>query len=696
MIKNLLIIALTSAVLAGCSTTDRIVQTSVTGPQLPGRQGNTTKAQPVELDLTAFFPSGHKGRRVTIDNFALELTSDSNGIITFDMPDADTLLIVLGPSPGLDSSYRVLVPVSGWFVPYKYALRPDGSVERRSPWVEFRRTPGPVTHQPQFDFLCRSEYPATVKINGIELKQYKTGIFFTTVQFKEGINRVKAEAVYPDGRTAVCEQEYVYEKRDLSRQPFPLWIESSSLEPAADMELLPGEVVTVSFRASKEQEAWLDIRPGRRSLKCTREDFDDYSLYRAEVPLRGFAEGVPHTMGIRLVPSAGSPVKDIYRPDLKRNITVRNPEDFPLVRVMNDYSRLVYNLGAPRLGGPVRSELGPGVILKTSGKIGRNYRIRLSNTETGFISEEDVEITEGSRVQPLYIVTSMACGPSAKGDVVSIPYLKPVPYEVFPDPDGKRLVVTLFGAESAATWVSHRTGCRVVDKLTWEQITPETFRVYVNLKTENIWGYDIRPDGSNLVLSLKYPPVFDLAAEKPLTGLKIAIEAGHGGSGLGAIGLSGLVEKDINLDLSLRLGELCTAMGAEVIQIRDSDIDMTLIEKRDKALKAGANMLISIHANAGGRGYLSVSGTSTYWHNPFWAPLAQTIYDRLLQAGLGEFGVVGSFNYTVTRVSQMPAVLVEQAFMTHAEDEEKLADPEFRRQMAVKIYEGILDYLRMM
>jgi len=91
-----------------------------------------------------------------------------------------------------------------------------------------------------------------------------------------------------------------------------------------------------------------------------------------------------------------------------------------------------------------------------------------------------------------------------------------------------------------------------------------------------------------------------------------------------------------------------------------------------------------------------VAGTSTYWHNPFWAPLAQTIYDRMLETGLAEFGVVGSFNYTVTRTSQMPAVLVEQAFMSHAGDEEKLADPEFRQLMAVKILEGIVDYLKMM
>jgi N-acetylmuramoyl-L-alanine amidase len=571
---------------------------------------------------------------------------------------------------------------------------PCDSIESNSPWVRFLRLPEQVTYQPQFDVLCKSEYPATVSINRQEVKQYKTGIFFATIPFNEGVNKVTAEAVYPDGRKAVCEYALVYEKRDMTRQPFPLWLERRSFEPASDLELLPDDVVRVSFRASKGQEAWINIKPGRKSLKCRREDFDDYSIYRAEIPVRGFAKGVEHTLSVRLAPSAGAPVKAVYRPDFTRSVTVRNPEDYPLLHVKNDYSRLVYNLGAPRLGGPVRSELGPGVILKSSGKIGSNYRIRLNNTETGFISEDDVEVMAGGRVQPLYSVTSMSCGPSARADVVSIPYLEPVPYEVNPDPDGKRLVITLFGVESAATWVSHRTGCRMIDKLTWEQSTPETFRVYVNLKSEKIWGYDIRPAGRSLVLNVRYAPMFDLNGEKPLAGLKIAIEAGHGGSNTGAIGLSGLVEKDINLDLSFRLGELCAEMGAEVVQVRDTDRDMTLIEKRDIAIKAGADMLISIHANAGGRGYLSVAGTSTYWHNPFWAPLAQPNYDRLLETGLGEFGVVGSFNYTVTRATQMPAVLVEQAFMTHAEDEEKLADPDFRQQMAVKICEGFVDYLK--
>lgn len=570
------------------------------------------------------------------------------------------------------------------------------SIMETSPWVRFLRLPEPVTNQPQFDILCKSEYPATVSINGFQVKQYKTGIFFSTVKFNEGVNIVRAEAIYPDGRTAVCEHAFIYEKKDMSRQPYPLWVDRRSFEPSADMELLPDEVVRISFTASKGQDGYVDVKPGKITLRCLRTDFDDYSVYTAELPLRALAPGKTLTLGVRLEPVAGAPSDDPYRPDITRTITIRQPEDFPLVKVKNEYSRLVYNLGAPRLGGPIRQELGPGVILKTSGKTGDNYRIRLSNTEAGFINKDDVEILSGGKLQPSYIVTSMTCGPVEGADIVSIPYLEPVPYEVYPDPDGKRLVITLFGAESASTWVTHRKGCRMIDKLTWEQTTPETFRVYVNLTTEDIWGYDIKPSGRSLVLRVKYPPSYDLSADKPLTGLKIAIEAGHGGSNSGAIGLSGLVEKEINLDLSLRLGELCDSMGAEVIQVRDSDRDMALIEKRNIAIESGADILISIHANAGGRGYLSVAGTSTYWHNPFWAPLAQSIYDRLLETGLPEFGVVGSFNYTVTRASQLPAVLVEQAFMTHAEDEEKLADPAFRQLEAEKIYEGIVDYLRLL
>ena len=336
--------------------------------------------------------------------------------------------------------------------------------------------------------------------------------------------------------------------------------------------------------------------------------------------------------------------------------------------------------------------------MKTNGKIGDNYRIRLNGIENGMVRQNSVEELPAETVQPSYFITNMSCSPTTNADILSIPYLQPIPYAVYPDPDQNRIVITLFGAKTSSTWISHRKGRKIIDKITWQQTTPETYEVYVNLKTSNIWGYDIRPEGKQLVLRIKYPPKFNVENTNPFSGLKIAIEAGHGGQSTGAVGLSGLLEKDINLDLSFKLGEVCESMGAEILQVRDTDRSMSLITKRDIARFSDADILISIHANAAGtsRGYLRVPGTSTYYHNPFWAPLAETIYDRLLELGLEEFGVVGSFNYTVTRVSQMPSILVEQAFMTHAEDEEKLADEDFRQQMAVKIADGIIDYLKYM
>lgn len=685
-----------TVLLTACNTLGKVRQTPAAVTPGAPIENITAKPQVVELDLTGLFPSDFSGRKVTVNNGALNLTTDPEGRITFDLPETDTIMLSVAPGADLSAGNEVTIPVSGWFVPYRYTVKPDGSVERKSPWVEFRRTPEAITHQPQFDFLCRSEYPATVSINGIELKQYKTGIFFTTVKFNEGVNRVRATSVTPDSLIASYEMEFIYEKRDLTRKPLPLWIEERSVEPAADVELLQEDKVLISFRGSKGQDGVIEVAPGKTEARCSRADFSDYSLYRAELPLSKFQPGKSYKVILKLQATPEMNYKSVLELPLKSSVRVAVPEDFPYLKVKAENSRLVYNLGAPRLGGPIRSELGPGVVLKANGKIGRNYRVRLSRTENGFISQDDVDVMPAETVSPSYYITSMSCGPGAGADIVTIPYSEPVPYEVVAEPDQNRIVITMFGVETANTWVSHRAGCKLIDKLTWEQTTPETYKIYVNLKSKNIWGYDLRRDGSRLVMRIKYPPVYDLANEKPLTGLKIAVEAGHGGSGSGAIGLSGLVEKDINLDLSFMLGDLLKTMGAEVVQVRDTDRDMALIEKRNIAVNSGANMLISIHANAGGTGYLTVGGTSTYWHNPFWAPLAETIYARLLETGLGEFGVVGSFNYSVTRVSQMPSVLVEQAFMTHAGDEEKLADPLFRKEMAQKICEGILDYLKYM
>jgi len=677
----------------GITIPDSLLYRYTDKTNFPDNLKQVTPEQVVGLDVSALFPDNPGGQMIYPDHRAKTKMTDSEGYIGFITSNPDTITL---ESSVFDGS--IILPTERWAIPYKYALQPDTSTMRKSPWVEFRRIPERYTDIPEYHLLCKTEYPAAAWINDDAVKIYKTGVFFTKFTLNEGSNRVRATVLTPDSLSVFYECEFIYDEVDKTRQSFPLWIDERSVEPRYALELLPEDIVLISFQGSPGQDGFIEVDPGGVKVLCSRDDHEDYSLYQAELPLQKLAAGNSYQVILHLVPPEDTSGIANYSFQLQHSIRIREADDFPLVRTREDNARLTYTLGPSRLGAPIRSELGKGIILKTNGKIGDHYRIRLSRVETGMIHQSSVEELSAETVHPSYFITNMSCYPAKNADVLAIPYLEPIPYEVYPDPDQHRITITLFGAKTSSTWITHHRGRKIIDKVTWKQTTPETYQVYVNLKTPKIWGYEIRPVGKLLVLRIKYPPKYDLNNKKPLTGLKVAIEAGHGGSNTGAIGLSGLLEKDINLDLSLKLEELCKSMGAEVLQVRESDRDMSLIEKRDTARLSDADMLISIHANAGGieKGYLGASGTSTYYNNPFWAPLAETVYNRLLELALDPFGVIGSFNYTVIRVTQMPSILVEQAFMSHAEDEEKLADSQFREQIAEKIYQGMIDYLNYM
>lgn len=656
--------------------------TAIAAPALfPKNLKKVTPSQVFSLDLTACFPENAPAPAIAIPGLGHKIKADDEGWYKFITTDVDTLVV------GVNND-TLKLPTQRWTLPYKYKVLCDGTVKRPEPWVEFRSNLPQHTNRGQYELLWKTNPANKGFVNGEEVKVYKTGVFFKSLQLKEGMNRIRASVFSDTSEVAFYEREIHFERKDKQRPPFPLWIEEKSVAPGVNMELTPEETLPVQFKGSKGQEATVEISPGGFRFPCTRTDYDDYSTYQTALRLDELKKNQAYNLVIRLNDSAVFP--------LEPSLTVRGAGDFPYVKTAEDHVRLTYNQGPVRLGGPVRSEYPKGIIVKTNGKIGAHYRVRLNEVETGMIAAEQVEVLPSAFSQAPYFITNMFCAPDGEADVVSIPYLSSIPYEVIPEPDQKRVVVRLFGAKTSSTWITHRAGRKVIEKVTWQQTDPETYEAYIHLKTSKIWGYEVKPNGDKLTVRFKHPPAIATEKASPLKGLKIAIEAGHGGSNTGAKGLSGLLEKDINLDLALQLGAICRSRGAEVVQVRPSDVDMSLLEKRDTAIRSDADLLISIHANAAGGGFLRVSGTSTYYHNPFWAPLAEKIYHRLLETKLKEFGLIGSFNYTVIRTTSMPAILVEQAFMSHAEDEEKLANPEFRRQMANKIYEGIVDYLEYM
>lgn len=179
--------------------------------------------------------------------------------------------------------------------------------------------------------------------------------------------------------------------------------------------------------------------------------------------------------------------------------------------------------------------------------------------------------------------------------------------------------------------------------------------------------------------------------------MKIAIDPGHGGSDPGAVGPAGSREADVTLAVGRNLQALLVAVGNDIVMTRNSDTDVAPpgaaarleLEARCGVVNmAGADLFISIHCNAADRP--DASGTET-WYYGAGHRLAAAIQRRLATLGLDDRGVKQG-DFYVLKYTDMPAVLVELAFISNPKEERMLLDAAFREVAAGAIARGILDY----
>lgn len=178
-----------------------------------------------------------------------------------------------------------------------------------------------------------------------------------------------------------------------------------------------------------------------------------------------------------------------------------------------------------------------------------------------------------------------------------------------------------------------------------------------------------------------------------LSGRLVALDPGHGGSASGAA-YGGALEKDIVLAITLKVKDLLEAKGCRVVLTRSDDRDVGLYERCDVANAAGAEIFVSVHANAA-PGNDAFQGTYTYYYpgSRDGAALAQCVQARTVaSAGSVDRGIL-SENFVVVRETAMPAALVETGFMTCQEELERLTDPAYQDRLAWGIAAGIEDYL---
>ncbi|MFN7229563.1 MAG: N-acetylmuramoyl-L-alanine amidase [Synechococcaceae cyanobacterium] len=176
---------------------------------------------------------------------------------------------------------------------------------------------------------------------------------------------------------------------------------------------------------------------------------------------------------------------------------------------------------------------------------------------------------------------------------------------------------------------------------------------------------------------------------------RVVIDPGHGGPDPGAVGIGGLRETDVVLDVSLQVARILQARGVQVLMTRTSDVDVDLPPRVSLANSSGADAFVSIHANALSMARPDVNGVETfYFQGGRSAALAEAIQRQLMgvSAGTPDRGARPG-RFFVIRRTVMPSALTEMGFVTGEIDAPRLADPEFRRRLAVAVASGILNYL---
>lgn len=184
-------------------------------------------------------------------------------------------------------------------------------------------------------------------------------------------------------------------------------------------------------------------------------------------------------------------------------------------------------------------------------------------------------------------------------------------------------------------------------------------------------------------------------ANKPLAGVKVVVDAGHGGWDPGAVGVNGLTEKQVNLQVAKALRNcLIEYGGADVIMTRTDDSYVSLAARVQKANASWADRFISIHHN--GSVNPAHNGTSVYSAKTGSAAshdLRNKVQKRLLQmTGLRDLGA-NTANFYVLRNTRMPAILTEASFITNPKEEAKLRDPGYLWRQAYYIYLGLVDHM---
>ncbi|MCX6355634.1 MAG: N-acetylmuramoyl-L-alanine amidase [Candidatus Aureabacteria bacterium] len=541
-----------------------------------------------------------------------------------------------------------------------------------------------VMHYPQVRIAGSCDSSCKVRIQGKEVKVYPTGAFVGLVPLKEGENIIEITAE-KRGKTRT-ERVTVKCVDPLTTSPVsPLTIDGARCEPSVDMVLQEGDSVNVRLKGSPGMRAFWTL--GNCVRDASMEEVNHSTngspagvvgIYRASYRIRHGDRVEREKVRFTLVSSKGEKISAVSA----GRITLVPNEEITKGEIGGEGAVVSREPGGSRA-----FELEPGTRVALCGEAGEFYRLKLSPEERYWAPKKAVAEKGRGAWEPASLGRPSVV-PGDGGAKVRIPVSAAVPWNITQSDARAPLMLSLYDILTPEGKEKLK-GVSPLDSVEISGTGGHARCEVVPMRDRFLWGFSCSRDKNMCALDVRSGP------GKRVKGLIVAIDPGHGGAQVGAVSPTGLREKEVNLSVARAVADFLTSKGAKVLLTRESDAELSLAERIEKARGKGADLFVSIHNNSQSEhgDPLERRGADTYYGVTHSQPLAERILASLAKEGVKTNGVHQE-NFAVILPTDYPAVLVECAYMSHPEDEMLLLKKKYLKRVASAIGKGIMEFVK--
>jgi N-acetylmuramoyl-L-alanine amidase len=458
------------------------------------------------------------------------------------------------------------------------------------------------------------------------------------------------------------------------------------MEPSTDIWLMPGDYLNVKFKASPSGRASFSIDNLAKKISMTElaKTFtgEKRGFYNGTIKIPNSIPNKALTVKFELVgkngkkTSAEAPGKVFILPN---RIPITGMTKGPVYMFSTAFSYSPF------------SHLPDSVRIQIIGKVKDRYKINLGYPNFAFIESDKIKVLPLGTPLPVTKVSAPTIQDTKEWWTLSMWTDFPVPFKTILDSDQQKIELCLYGANKSSNWTTIPNYKTEIDHFAVTSNNNNELSLIVKMDQKFHWGHKVEYKNGQLLFSIRKSPQIKA---NPLHGIKIAIDAGHGGENEGTKSPIGLLEKDVNLRWAFLLKKKLENSGAQVIMTRRFDEEVSLEERLSKAIAQNALLFISLHNNSTTPtgNPITAKGTSTYYTLEQNRELAWTIFPHLSRVGLAPYGRVKN-SYYLTNSTEMITVLIEGLFMSNPMEEKLLLDDAFLAKMASAVQDGIQEFL---